>query len=419
MTTKKRMSRRGFLAAAGLAAAPLILPSGAFGRDGRPGANSRLATGHIGLGTRGRALLSRLRASAVAVCDVDDANLSAGAHMTRPGTKTYTNYRELLESKDLDAVVIATPGHWHAVQCVQACEAGKDVFIETPVCLSPLEGRAMLRAAARFGSIVQTGHEGRFSPAMAAAQAHVASGALGKIGSVQCWGEPNPAGGNPEEDAPPPTGLRWELWLGPAPWSPYNAARTHGAWRWIMDLGGGQVFQQGTATFESLLHLLAIDRLGRLRVSAKGNAQERGIWDCPNPFEAHIELLEHGFTLSWTARPAGGTAPFGAVLQGASATLRMNRGDLETTTDAPAPGDGEAPAYQGDALQSWLSAVRTRSAVSAPLRAGVDAATLAALANLSWRLGRSITWDDVRGQCEDDAIANRLLQPQGKGPWRI
>lgn len=414
---QKTVPRRGFLKSIALAAGPLILPTGAFGRDGLPGANSKIVTGHIGVGARGRQLLAQLQASVGAVCDVDSERLRLGAGLTSAGTRAYADYREILARKDIDAVVIATPDHWHAVQAVHACEAGKDVYLETPVCRSPIAARALVRAAARFGTVLQTGTMARSTPAFAAVRQWVAES--GPITEAHCWGLPAPALRQELIELPPST-LRWEAWLGPAPARPYAHAFVEDGWRWRLDYGGGQIMRQGAQLFECVLEALDVSLDTNLKVSVNGTAPTDG-GDCPQTFTVTIELEKPALKLTWSQEPPAGQSAPGFELRSEKGTLTARGLGLDMAVDIAVI--DKLPEEQrrkpAEPLHDWLVAVERRSTPAASLAHGVLAATAASLANLSYRLDRPLAWDHASGACANDDVANRMLAEPGSGPWRI
>lgn len=420
--TVRRLGRRGFLRVAALAAAPMVLPTGAFGREGRPGANARISTGHIGLGARGRALIDEaLRGThfqPVAVCDVDERRLNQGAALTSAGTKTYRDYREILGRNDLDAVVIATPDHWHAVQAVHACEAGKDVYLETPACRAPRAGARLLDAAAHFGSVVQVGSLARHTPAFAALRAAVPG--LGALQAIALWGEANPGGGGGRTGTPP-EGLRWAEWIGPGAWRPYSADFAEGGWRWQLDFGGGQIVRQGAQLLETALAAAALDLAGTVEVSAQGTAPQGSTGDAPQPMQATWTFAQPALTITWAQATPEGAPPVGLALRGASGEAALHGLGLGSTVDAkllealPEPERAATP----DPWAAWRKAIDQRTPTNATLRQAVHAATLVALANLSYRLARPLRWDTAAQVCVDDEVANRMLLEPGSGPWRI
>jgi len=417
------MGRRRFLRKAmAFAAAPLIVPTGAFGREGRPGANARLNTGHIGVGVRGRALIDDAlrsgRITPMAVCDVDARRAQQGATLTAAGTKTYRDYREVLARNDIDAVIIATPDHWHAVQGVHACEAGKDVYLETPACRTPKAGARLMEAAAMFGSVVQGGNFARHTAAFAALRAALPG--LGALREIALWGEANPGGGAGHPDTPP-EGLRWAEWIGPAVWRPYSADFAEGGWRWQLDFGGGQIVRQGAPLLETLLAALDANPKTTVEVSAQGTAPQGGTGDVPQPLNVTWTVAEPALKITWAQQAPEGAPPVGMLLRGANGEAALHGLGAESTVDAKlleALPEGERT-RAADPWGAWLAAIEKRLPAEAALRPAVQAATLVGLGNLSYRLGRILRWDTAKAACIDDDVANRMLIEAGSGPWRV
>ena len=224
-------ARRDFLKASSFALGatalgfPTFIPASAFG------ASQRLTLGHIGVGGMGGFHLNRMVAlmeqgqtNVAAVCDVDEKRLAAAHKKAGEKSKAYRDYRYVLERKDLDAVVIATPDHWHAVQTVHALQCGKHVYVEKPACCTIEEGKAMVKAASDSKKIVQVGSQGRSQRECYLANRYIANGNIGKVSKVTCWHYESPADNNPVPDSAPPPELDWDLWLGPLPWRQYNPA---------------------------------------------------------------------------------------------------------------------------------------------------------------------------------------------------
>lgn len=417
-----RVGRRGFLKTALVGAVPLIVPTGAFGRDGRPGANARLNTGHIGVGARGRALIDdALRSGKVtpmAVCDVDARRALQGANLTSAGTKVYQDYREILARNDIDAVVIATPDHWHAVQGVHACEAGKDVYLESPACRTPLAGTRLMQAAANFGSVVQCGNLARQTAAFAALRAALPG--LGTLGEATLWGESNPVGGAGRPETPP-EGMRWAEWIGPGTWRPYSADLAEGGWRWQLDFGGGQIVRQGAQLLETLLAALALRVEATVEVNAQGTAPQGGTGDVPQPMNVTWTLAQPALKMTWAQQPPEGAPPVGLVLRGANGEAALHGIGAESSVDPQLleglpEGERKRPT---DPWGAWIAAIEKRVPADAALRPAVQAATLVALANVAYRLGRTLRWDAAKSACIDDDVATRMLSEPGSGPWRI
>ncbi len=223
----------------------------ALGAARAAGANDRVRLGFIGVGNRGDQVLDAFRthsdAEIVAVSDLSQAYMDFAAKKAGTSPKQFKDYRRLLELKDLDAVVVATPDHWHALQTIQACQAGKDVYCEKPLSLCVAEGRAMVEAVRKADRVCQVGIHRRSVAVCREAADFVRNGGLGKITAARAFHVQNewPSGiGNPPDETPPP-GLDWDAWLGPAPKSRYNKNRTFYRFRWFYDYSGGQVTNFG------------------------------------------------------------------------------------------------------------------------------------------------------------------------------
>lgn len=413
MSQSSLLSRRAFLAAT------LLPATAAIAQPSRPGPPGRVVTGHIGVGARGCALLARMRGSAAAVCDVDEEHLANGAALVGAGVRVFRDYRELLEQPDIDAVVIATPDHWHALQTVHACEAGKDIYVETPACRVFEEAQAMVRAATWYGRVVHAGAAGPLSRAAAAARMGMQGGALGAVQRIDCWGAANPEGGDPAKNAIAPESLDWDQWLGPNRWRPYNPECAHGDWRWLIDFGGGNVCQQGAQLLHMAYDLLGLPVTGTATVSATGARPVSGLWDCPPTLEAAWSFSASEVTLHWRQPGPAEAAPAGLAVQGASDTLRVSWRGSQWRFDAPLQEPAAEESEDADPLAVWLEAVRNGDASSGGLTTACRAASLAALTNVAWRFGRPITCDLETGACVGDLQAERLLRAPGRGAYRL
>ena len=229
----------------------LASSAAALGQTRVLGANERVRLGFIGLGNRGDqvldAFLAHPDAEVVALCDLYQPYLDFAAKKIGGQPRQYKDYHRLLESKDVDAVVIATPDHWHALQMIHACQAGKDVYVEKPFSLRLLEGRRMVQAAERYQRVVQVGIHRRSVPFCAEAAELVRQGAIGHVTVARAFHIQNewPKGIGHPSDGQPPAELDWDSWLGPAPKVPYNLNRSFYRFRWFYDYSGGQVTNFG------------------------------------------------------------------------------------------------------------------------------------------------------------------------------
>jgi predicted dehydrogenase len=430
MREKSTLSRRTFLkASAATLALPTILPSGILAQPGRPGANDRIGIGVIGVGGMGS---GHVRPDAVALCDVDARHLARAARRVTGTPFLCKDYRELLDRKDVDAVIIATPDHWHAIQTVHACQAGKDVYVEKPTCRTIQEGQAMINAATRYGRVVQVGAQGRSNPNAHAACQFLRNGQIGRVRHVEVWHENNWTGGWGEETSPPPD-LDWDLWLGPARWRPYNPLRCHFNFRWFMDFGGGFIRDRGNHVLSIVSWCMDADTSGPVSVTASGEPAKEGIYDVPVTMEARWEFKNPDWTLTWSQPGARhNDIPWGAKFHGDRDTLIVSGGDAGCDTEPKAkeyrpPADGVRVPWMESATrdvterhrENWLACVRSRERPVMPVEVGHRVISLAILANIAYRLGRPLRWDPKIERFIGDAEANRFLAEPYRTPWHL
>ena len=280
MVDKRKTSRREFLSqttktvVAGVAAFHIVPPHCVHAAPNRPAPSDRLVLGHIGIGGRGRGFVRS--GWSKYLCDIDDERLEQAAQRAcegdadaRKNLKLYKDYRELLDQKEIDAVVIASPDHWHALHCINACEAGKDVYVEKPACKTIEEGRAMVNAAGRYARVVQVGSQGRSQKGAYHGHKYIANGQIGRVSEVRCWHYPTPTGSWVPNTDPPAT-LDYEKWVGPARWIPYNKSRTHGSFRWMQFTGAGQIRDRGAHVMSVAMWIMGGDATGPVTVEATG-----------------------------------------------------------------------------------------------------------------------------------------------------
>lgn len=423
------LSRRAFVAGT-VAAFPMIVSSGVLAVNGRPGANSRIVTGHIGVGGKGTSHLKSIPDNVGALCDVDTLHAEKAASLFDRKLPIYTDYRKLLERKDIDAVVIASPDHWHALMMIDACAAGKDVYIEKPACKTIEEGRAMVNAAKRYKSVVQVGSQGRHHPGAAVLKKYLQEGNIGRITRVECWHNDNPVGGDPLATGKPPAHLDWDLWLGPAAGRAYNPDYCHRNFRWMLDLGGGQIRDRGAHVFNLISWFLGLDRTGPSRIEATGQIPESGLWNCPTHFEVTYEFERPDLSIHW-AQPGVRAADFefGAVYHGTKGKTIVRGGDGRVFPDEQVVEFANAkgmpytlpkgvPAHKYN-LENWLDCIKARQQPVMDIESGHRVASMCILANLAYRLERPVNWDPKRERFDQDDAANHLLGSSGRGQWRI
>lgn len=431
------MTRRQFLRTSAVAAGALqLVPAGVIGAPGQPGANARFVVAHIGVGGMGNTHLQNMlrfqkdgKVRIAAVCDADDNRLEAALGTAGAGVTPYRDYRYVVERQDIDAVLIATPDHWHAVQTVHACQSGKHVYCEKPASVTIEEGKAMVAAARANKVAVQIGAQGRTAKGAWHTCRAIRNGIVGRVRKVSCWHYANPVDDKPVPDSAPPEGLDWDLWLGPLPWRPYNRRYHPANFRWVLESGGGQIRDRGAHQFSTILWCMNADQQHAFTVDAKGRAPAKGLWDCPIDMDVVYEFKNPDWTLEW-GQPGNkvGQTEFGNVFWGDNGrlVLEWEGGYRPANPEAinfkmPA---GATEVYRTDEYEDfnmnhkadWFKSIR-----EGHLRPAVDieiayrTAALCILGNLSYILGRKLVWDGE--QVVGDAQANRLLSRPQRYPY--
>ncbi|MGB8852889.1 MAG: Gfo/Idh/MocA family oxidoreductase [Pirellulales bacterium] len=422
MTAHASATRRRFLqvsaASAGVAAAPYVITSKALGDATTPPASDRIVMGGIGIGNMGSgdqaAFLGRPDVQYVAVCDVRQQYREGAKGRTdgKYGNKdcaAYVDFRELLARDDIDAVHIATPDHWHAIMTIAACRAGKDVYLQKPETLTLREGPLMVAAARRYGRVVSGGsqrvlddYRGIVDPCWA--------GEVGNIKSVDMSvGGPSMPCYLPAMETPPD--IDWELWLGPAPWEPYNPGRCAGnfgtngnSWRSYIDYSGGSLTDWGAHHFGGAIFAADLRELQPAKVayqpaSADGKAGAYVSLTYPNAVEVHYNRPAH-------LRPADGPRVAHPAI------LIVGDGQHRDAKPVPLYRNGERNIY-GDFIQC----VKTRERPFRDIELAVNTMTAPHMVAIAYRLQRSLAWDRASQQFTGDEEANRLLDRARREPW--
>lgn len=413
----------GQLAASGAGAllAPAIAHRGFLGAASP---NERIITGHIGVGGMGSGHLNNLKGQCGAICDVDEQHLQKAAGVVGRYVPLHKDFRALLDQKDIDAVFIATPDHWHGVMAIYACEAGKDVYVQKPASVTIEEGRKMVEAAERCGRVMQVGSQGRSTPAAYQACRYIRNGMIGRVKEVACWHYANPEGGL-QPDCDPPPYLDWNLWLGPVRYLPYNPERCHFNFRWFLELGGGQIRDRGAHVMSVAMWCMDSDQKPPVSIEATGTAPRKGIWDCPIDMEVKYEFKDPDWTMWWRqpGEPKLG-AGYGAVYHGEDDDLIVTGGDGGCGTEAKAmsyepPANGVHPYKSPGHEQDFLNCVRSRQKPIMTIEAGHAVSTLCILGNISYILGRKLQWAGKEERVIGDPEANRLLARPNRAPWHL
>jgi predicted dehydrogenase len=439
MRQKNGVSRRRFLrnSAAGTAAAisfPYIVPNAVLAQRGRPGANDRIVVGSIGVGGRGGNHLDDLHGRGIpiaGICDVDARHVANAAKRVGGRPFTCKDYRQLLDRKDIDAIVIATPDHWHAIMMIDACQAGKDVYTEKPTCRTIQEGDAMINAAEHYKRVVQVGAQGRSEAAARRCAEYVRNGEIGKVNYVDVWHPENFNGNNAmSKDGAPPAALDWEQWLGPARWRQYNADYHPFNFRWLMEIGGGFIRDRGNHVLSCVFWTMDADKTGPVSVEASGDRANRGNWDVPIKMKVTWEFKNPDWTVTWKQpgqqRPLPGEnqlIDWGAEFRGDKGSVILVHGDSAgvepKARNYEPPANGVHLFHSPGHMQNWLDCIKTRQEPIMPIRAGVAVITLPITANISYVLGRKLDWDAAKRQFVGDDEANRMLADPYRWPWHV
>jgi predicted dehydrogenase len=418
------------------------------------GANERVRLGFIGLGNRGDqvldAFLKQPDAEVVAICDLSRAYLDFAAKKIGAQPQRFQDYRKLLECKDMDAVVISTPDHWHALQTIRACEAGKDVYVEKPLSLRVTEGRRMVEAVRKHKRVCQVGIQRRSAAFCQEAAELVRSGALGKITVARAFHIQNewPKGiGNPP-DGTPPADFDWEAWLGPAPKVPYNKNRTFYRFRWFYDYSGGQVTNFGVHYLDFIQW--ALGQQAPVAVTAMGGkvALEDNR-EIPDTLEVLWQYAGGSLVtfsqFNATAAPAGLRG--GEIeLRGTKGTLYLQGNGYELVPDALTPNEfparlpvdrqfeqgwrvGEKPVIQprkvaGHAdtaphARNFLDCVKSRQPCHCDIEIGHRSTSTTLIANIAHQTKSYLEWDAGQERFTNHVEANKLLSSSYRPPYRL
>jgi predicted dehydrogenase len=398
-------------------------------------ANNRINVGFIGLGGQGTGRLTEFMKHAdmnvAGLCDADTTHLSRAAELVKKergsAPPTFGDFRKLLDSKDVDAVVIATPDHWHALLTVMACQAGKDVYVEKPLCHSIAEGRYMIRAARQYKRITKMGNQihNDFQTYRRVVEL-IRSGMLGRVDRVYCWMSAGPRGiGNPPNEAPPPD-LNYDLWLGPAPKRPYNRNRSHFMFRNFWDYSGG-VFIDFWCHISDVVYW-ALDLKAPKSVSAAGarkvSGEDNG--ETPNFLDVLYEF-PNGPNMSWHILPKGipgfDTFDRGCVFQCAEATVFVRyesydkyvKGNRIADLQPPHQTIPNSPGH----IREFLDSLKSRELTTCNIEYAHRLTKGGLLGNLAFRTGRRLYWDDEKERIVGDPKAQQLVTRQYRKPWKL
>jgi predicted dehydrogenase len=454
---KENITRRGFLGTASKAMAafaiPTIVPASVFGKYAP---SNRINIGAIGVGR-----ISRIHdmpgvwkhdvAQIMAVCDLDANRVVAGQKLVNDyytkktgkpfdGVRGYADYRELLIAKDIDAVIVSTPDHWHAPIVVSAVGAGKDVYVQKPASLTIAEGRQMADAAKKSGRIVQLGSQQRSAEQWRYAAELVRNGRIGKLKHVYV-GLPGDPAGNPEAEMPIPKGFNYDMWLGTTPEVYYTEKRVHPqqgfdrpGWLRCEQFGAGMITGWGAHHIDSAHWAMDTEYTGPVEIWGKADFPKNGLWNVHGIFETHARY-KNGVIMT-----VSNEIPNGIRFEGTEGWIFVSRGDYNVTgSDPSAPtqrakkldasdpkiltsviAETETHLYKStDHHGNWLDSIQTRKKPIAPAEIGHRSCSACLLHHAAMKLGRKLYWDPKKERFKKDDEANRLLSRDQRKPYAI
>ncbi len=439
------VSRRQFLRTTGTAAAvlaiPTIIPGSALGANGTTAPSERINLGIIGCGSMG---VSNLNVCArfpdvvvTAACDVWDARLEVIVERFKDTCKGYEDYREMLKQKNLDAVIIATPPHWHTLVAVAACEAGKDLYVQKPMTMHLGESFALRNAVNKHKRICQVGTQIHASENYRRVVEYVRSGNLGHIGAVRTFNvlnqHPDGIGRVTAQQTPESLGLNWNLWCGPAPLRPFNPTLAHDAYNhssWMAYSGG---WTPGMAPHIIDLPVWALDLGFPINTSSAGGRFV--LKDDGDVYDHHEVLWQYpGRTMTWMCSLAnsygfdfhGNPVPqrrLGVYFHGTNGTLMANYGTMRIVAEGDKMKDLQEPEKSIPPSpgheREWLDCVKARQQPSCNPNYHVRVDVPVQLSLLSLKLGRSIRFDPVKERIVGDKEASNLAVPKYRAPWKF
>jgi len=431
---RRNFIKKSALFGLGVGAFPTILKAGAFS------ANEKIVVGLIGCKGMGfsnlNAFLSKPGVECAALCDVDSNVLNERAaeieKMTGKKPALFGDYRKLLQQKDIDAVIVGTPDHWHCLQMIDACEAGKDVYCEKPLANTIEECNLMVAAAKRYNRVVQVGQWQRSDPHWQDAVNYIHEGHIGRVRTVKAWSNVGWKGSIPVvPDEPVPAGVDYDMWLGPAPKRPFNRNRFHFTFRWFWDYAGGLMTDWG-------VHLLDYALFGMNQYVPKSIMATGGKYafpddamETPDTMTAVYDFGDFGLIWEHTVGIYGATygRSHGVAFIGEHGTLVVSREGWEMIPETSGFGVKEGleavPLRKGTGkgldlhVANFLDCIKTRKKPNCDIEIGAHIARFAHLGNIAYRLGRKLYWDGDNQQFIKDKEADKMAKANYRDPWKL
>lgn len=402
-------------------------------KDSSP--NEQINVGLIGCGSMGwgnlHAFLNLSNVRCTALCDVDSKRLQQRLQeleaIQERKAKGYSDYRHLLDASDVDVVIIATPDHWHCLQFIDACKAGKDVYLEKPIANSIAECEVMELTADTYQTVVQVGQQQRSSTMWKSMVDYIRSGALGQVGSTSIWANFNyPVLKTPAADSAPPEGVDYNMWLGPAGQRNFNRDRFHGSWRFFWDYGGGLMTDWGVHLIDMVIWALDTSALPVKTQAFGGNFLfPDGGHETFDTLRVNYQLTKS--LLTWENNGGVESGPYGKnygiCFKGEKGAVVANRDSWSVLPERELiPAHTEDSDYQEHGLHAanFLDCVRRRDRnTNCPLSIGALNAKYAHLGNISARSGGTVLSYDEQKKTFHEKMADAFLTPSYRSPWRL
>lgn len=427
-TTNRRRFLQVSLGLCATGVAPLIIPRHVLGTETTPSANERIGIGGIGVGRRGLQLFQEVPSLGRIVASAD-VNLPRAEKTAEPHKAVaYQDYRKLLERKDVDAIITATPDHWRAIVCIHACQAGKDVYAEKPMSHTILEGRKMVEAVRKYGRVFQTGSQQRSMAANRLGCELVRNGRIGKVHTVIAANYPSPwECAFPGQ--PVPAGLDWDMWCGPTEPVPYHidiyTPRANPGWISFRPYSGGEMTGWGAHGLDQIQWALGTDDTGPVEIWTEGEkfspptytqpeSRARGEKICSQP--KVFFKYANGVVVKFDNGPPGG-----AIFIGDKGRITIDRAKFSVE-----PKELGKPPYDDFTIRlyvsnnhmlNWLECIKTRQKPVADVEIGHRSTTLCHLGNIARWVGRPLKWDPVKEQFIGDEEANSYLDRPRRKPY--
>jgi predicted dehydrogenase len=436
-----KLNRRKFIKKTTVSAAGAglfsILPSEIWSSPVSPGDKINVAL--IGCNSQGfwdlRCHLDNADVNCVALCDVDSKVLNNRAAEIKKSysqePKLYSDFRKMLEQKDIDAVIIGTPDHWHCLQLVYSCQAGKDVYVEKPMANSIAECNIMVKASDYYKRIVQVGQQQRSGYVFLESMKMIKDGSIGKLRKVNIWGNFNYGTGTEiVADSPVPEGVDYDMWLGPAPLRPFNRSRFHGSWRHFWDYGGGLMSDWGVHLLDMGLWAKdLVEAPKQVLTFAANSSSEKKMRETFDTMT--VVYPKNDYVINWDMTAGVQQGPwgklYGLAFIGEKGTIVTDRNSFQVYPewdDSKKAGKIEAKSYKEGKeshpqhVRNFIDCIKSRNQPACPPELGRVAALHAHIPNISARTGEPLLiWDDTNVHFTNSEKANALIKPEYRSPW--